>query len=143
VLKLPMVKLVSVSETAAAPKTTEPASAPAAEPPERVRPSPEPEQQAAHRAEPARRPERSSPPRAAAPARQAPSAGTGYLRLNSRPWAEVTIDGKPAGATPLLNVELAAGAHTVTLSNPQFGLKKSVKLQIVAGETLTKVVDLQ
>ena len=65
------------------------------------------------------------------------------MRLNSRPWAEVTIDGKHIGPTPLLNVALRAGSHTVQLENPQFGLKKTVKIQIEAGETKTQVIDLQ
>jgi len=73
----------------------------------------------------------------------AAKSGTGVLRLNSRPWSEVSIDGKPAGNTPLMNHTLPAGAHTIRLVNPQFKLEKTIKVQIVAGKTLTKVVDLQ
>jgi eukaryotic-like serine/threonine-protein kinase len=69
--------------------------------------------------------------------------GSGVLRLNSRPWAEVSIDGKRVGNTPLTNHPLPAGAHTVRLVNPQFGLKKTLKIEIEPGQTLTQVVDLE
>ena len=67
----------------------------------------------------------------------------GVLRINSRPWSQVSIDGRPVGNTPQTTLQLRAGLHTVRLVNPDFGLKKSIKLRIAAGETLTKVVDLQ
>ena len=70
-------------------------------------------------------------------------AGSGLLRINARPWATVTIDGKQIGITPQIDVKLSAGAHTVRLENPQFGLSKTLKVRIAANETLTKVVDLQ
>ena len=78
-----------------------------------------------------------------APAAPAPPRGSGVLRINSRPWAEVSIDGRAVGNTPLMNLTLSAGAHRVRLRNPQFGLEKTIKVQIVAGDVVTKVVDLQ
>lgn len=41
--------------------------------------------------------------------------GKGWLSLNSNPWAEVTIDGKMVGSTPLRSHELTAGTHRVRL----------------------------
>jgi serine/threonine protein kinase len=83
---------------------------------------------------------RPEPPAAkSSPARTAP----GLLRLNSRPWSQVSIDGKPVGNTPLMNLSLPAGTHSVRMVNPQFGLTKTIKLQIQPGQTLTKVIDLQ
>jgi serine/threonine protein kinase len=70
-------------------------------------------------------------------------AGSGLLRINARPWATVTIDGRPIGNTPQIDVKLSAGAHTVRLENPQFGLSKTLKVRIAANETLTKVIDLR
>jgi serine/threonine protein kinase len=70
-------------------------------------------------------------------------ASAGMLRINSRPWAELTIDGRPAGNTPQMNLQLPAGSHTVKLTNPQFGLTKTIKIQIQPGQTVTKVVSLQ
>jgi serine/threonine-protein kinase len=78
-------------------------------------------------------------PRAAAAAE---SGKTGTLRLNSRPWAQVTLDGKPIGNTPQQNLQLSAGKHKLQLSNPQLGLAKSVTINIKAGETQTQVVNL-
>jgi serine/threonine protein kinase len=81
------------------------------------------------------------PPPVAAPAPVA-SAGSGVLRINSRPWSQLTIDGRPAGNTPQMNLQLPAGKHTLRLTNPQFGLSKTLKIQITSGQTLTKVVTL-
>ena len=41
-----------------------------------------------------------------------------------------------------MNIKLRAGTHTVTLTNPEFGLKKSLTVQIKDGETVTRVVQL-
>ncbi len=43
------------------------------------------------------------------------------VNINARPWADVTIDGKPAGQTPLANVSLTIGPHEITFQHPQFG----------------------
>ena len=53
---------------------------------------------------------------AAAPA--AAPTGFGTLNLQSSPWANVTVDGKSVGETPLVGLRLAAGRHRVTLANP-------------------------
>ena len=45
----------------------------------------------------------------------------GLLNVNARPWADVLIDGEPAGQTPLSSVPLAVGPHQVTFRHPQFG----------------------
>lgn len=76
----------------------------------------------------------------AAPA--ADSGRTGTLRLNSRPWAQVLVDGRPVGNTPQPNLQLSAGKHKIQLSNPQLGLHKSVTVTIKAGEIATQVVNL-
>ncbi|MEP7118426.1 MAG: PEGA domain-containing protein [Acidobacteriota bacterium] len=47
-----------------------------------------------------------------------PTAG---LSVNALPWATVTIDGRPYGDTPVANVALPIGAHTVTLRHPTLG----------------------
>jgi hypothetical protein len=41
--------------------------------------------------------------------------------INARPWADVTIDGTPAGQTPLANVSLPIGPHEITFRHPQLG----------------------
>jgi eukaryotic-like serine/threonine-protein kinase len=47
-----------------------------------------------------------------APAAREP--GRGFLRINAAPWANITIDGKAYGATPIARpIELKAGSHVV------------------------------
>lgn len=70
------------------------------------------------------------------------ASGTGVLRINSRPWSTVTVDGKRVGNTPLLNLKLSAGRHTVKLVNSQMGLSKTIKVTIKSGETTTQVLNL-
>ena len=40
------------------------------------------------------------------------------------PWASVTIDGTPAGDTPLANLSIPIGTHEIVFSHPQFGTQK-------------------
>jgi len=69
------------------------------------------------------------------------AGGTGVLRINSRPWSRVYVDGRLLGNTPQTQLVLGAGRHTVTLVNPEFGFERVLPVQIKAGETLTKIVD--
>jgi hypothetical protein len=48
-------------------------------------------------------------------------APSGTLHLNARPWAQVWIDGRRAGDTPLGNVTLPIGEHEVVLRHPDLG----------------------
>lgn len=82
-------------------------------------------------------------PRAPEKARDKEPAGTGLLRINSRPWSTVSVDGRPVGNTPQIDIKLSAGTHTVRLENPEFKLTKTLKVRITANETVTKVVDLR
>jgi serine/threonine protein kinase len=66
----------------------------------------------------------------------------GRLRINTRPWSEVSVDGKRIGNTPQMNIELKPGKHTVLLVNEQFSIRKTISVDIVPGETTTKVIDL-
>ena len=67
---------------------------------------------------------------------------SGTLRINSRPWSSVTVDGHPVGNTPVLDLRVAAGAHVVELHNPQLGLKKKLNVRVRPGQTVTRVVRL-
>ena len=69
-------------------------------------------------------------------------ADKGTLRVNSRPWSRVYIDGRLVGNTPQMQLSLAPGWHTVTLVNPDFGLQKVVTIRVKPGELVTKIVDL-
>jgi serine/threonine-protein kinase len=73
-------------------------------------------------------------PLAAAPARteavaaraasEAP-AGRGELYVNAAPWAQVAVDGRVVGETPV-RLQIAAGAHSVRVVHPRFGARERV-----------------
>jgi hypothetical protein len=44
----------------------------------------------------------------------------GHLSINAMPWADVLIDGKAVGQTPLANLSVAIGEHEIVFRNPQF-----------------------
>jgi serine/threonine-protein kinase len=45
----------------------------------------------------------------------------GSLSVNAKPWAEVWLDGKPLGDTPIGNFSTSIGQHELVLRHPQFG----------------------
>ena len=48
----------------------------------------------------------------------------GTVNLNASPWAEVWIDGKKAGDTPLAGLQLPLGTQELTFRHPQHGERK-------------------
>ncbi len=52
----------------------------------------------------------------------------GVVNLNALPWAEVWIDGRQVGETPLGNVKLPIGEHEAVFRNPQFGERRQTFL---------------
>jgi hypothetical protein len=48
----------------------------------------------------------------------------GKLSVNAAPWAEVSIDGRPAGTTPLGNLTVPIGSHEVLWRHPQLGERR-------------------
>jgi hypothetical protein len=49
------------------------------------------------------------------------TAPLGKLSVNAVPWADVEIDGKAAGQTPLANLSVAVGQHEIVFHHPQLG----------------------
>jgi eukaryotic-like serine/threonine-protein kinase len=41
--------------------------------------------------------------------------------VNALPWADVWLDGRHIGETPLANVKASAGAHELLLRHPELG----------------------
>ncbi len=72
-----------------------------------------------------------------------PSEEGGFLTLDTYPWTKVSEGGKVYGNTPLVHFALSAGSHTLTLENPDQGLKQTTTITIKAGETVTKRLGLQ
>jgi hypothetical protein len=73
----------------------------------------------------------------------ASSAALGTLRINSRPWSEVYLDGRLIGNTPQMAVRVPVGRHTVRLSNAELGMSKTIHVQVAAGELVTRVESLE
>jgi eukaryotic-like serine/threonine-protein kinase len=50
----------------------------------------------------------------------------GLLSINAVPWAEVLLDGKPLGTTPLANLSVPIGTHEIVFKHPQFGERRQI-----------------
>jgi hypothetical protein len=50
----------------------------------------------------------------------------GTLSINAAPWADVTVDGRPVGSTPIGNLSVAVGPHDVVWRHPQLGERRQV-----------------
>jgi hypothetical protein len=48
----------------------------------------------------------------------------GRISVNAEPWAQVSIDDKAIGDTPLANVSVSLGDHQVVFRHPQFGERR-------------------
>jgi hypothetical protein len=54
-------------------------------------------------------------------ARVRPDWPMGTIAINAAPWANVTLDGKDLGETPVGNTSVAIGTHEVIFRHPQLG----------------------
>jgi hypothetical protein len=59
----------------------------------------------------------------------------GRVSINAVPWADVWIDGNPAGQTPLANVSIPIGEHQITFRHPQLGEQRQTALVKADGIT--------
>jgi hypothetical protein len=67
---------------------------------------------------------------------------TARVQLNAVPWAEVTVDGTSVGETPLGNVPMSIGAHTLVFRHPQLG--EQTRNVVVTAQGATRIsVDLR
>jgi hypothetical protein len=138
VLQLPTAELVAAAAPSSKPK------------PERAEPrEPREHRESTASAEPrVHKPRAENPePVAMAPVREpaAPKGGGGaggMLRLNSRPWSQVYVDGRLVGNTPQMGLPLSAGNHSIRLVNAQMGLTKTFSISVKTGQMVTKVVNL-
>jgi serine/threonine-protein kinase len=105
----PIADLASASTTAHAPPAEPEPAAPPPPPPPPPEPAAEPKDAGVRRA----------PPKAKVAEVAAPAAvGSAKLSFGAKPYALIFLDGKPLGATPLLDVEVSAGPHHVKLISP-------------------------
>jgi hypothetical protein len=80
-------------------------------------------------------PQRSRPATAAVSADRAP----GFLTVDSRPTASISIDGRALGQVPLYRVELAPGSYRM-VAKLEDGRTKTVQIVIRSGEDVRKRV---
>ena len=48
----------------------------------------------------------------------------GRISVNAEPWAEVWIDDRPMGETPLANLEIPVGEHEIVFRHPELGERR-------------------
>jgi serine/threonine-protein kinase len=65
------------------------------------------------------------------------------LKINSLPSSSVVLDGKPIGVTPLPHVTVTPGTHTIMFVNSEESLKKTITVEVKAGETKAAVAKLR
>jgi hypothetical protein len=66
----------------------------------------------------------------------------GVVNLNASPWAEVWIDGKRVGETPIGNLAVPIGPHEVVFRHPQFGEKRHA-VSVALGAPVRVSVDMK
>ena len=66
----------------------------------------------------------------------------GVVNLNAAPWAEVWIDGRRVGDTPIGNLSVAIGPHEVVFKHPQFG-EKHHAISVTLGTPVRLSVDMK
>jgi len=71
-----------------------------------------------------------------------PPLPTGAANLNATPWAEVWIDGKKIGETPLGGVPLKIGTHEVQFRHPELG-NQTRTLVVTTGTAARLSVDMK
>jgi serine/threonine-protein kinase len=65
------------------------------------------------------------------------SPPNGRLNINAVPWAEVLVDGKLVGETPIGNLSVTLGEHEIVFRHPQLGeVRRSA---VVRADGLTRV----
>ena len=69
-----------------------------------------------------------------APQPAASTSKKGILDFETDPATTVSLDGRRLGTTPLRNVDVSAGTHTLELQSPQFGFVKTLELSVRAGD---------
>jgi len=60
-------------------------------------------------------------------------APNGTIFVNASPWADVNVDGRSIGVTPLGDVAVAVGTHEIVWRHPQLGEKR--KTVVVGAQT--------
>jgi len=76
------------------------------------------------------------------PHRIEPALPSGVANLNATPWAEVWIDGRKVGETPLGRVQLTIGSHEIQFRHPELG-DQTRTLVVTTGAVALLSVDMK
>ncbi|MGC4067128.1 MAG: serine/threonine-protein kinase [Polyangiaceae bacterium] len=68
---------------------------------------------------------------------------TGYLTIDSTPWANVSLRGQSLGQTPIIRLSLPAGTHVLSLRNPELGLETTYTVNVLANQTVVRRIGLR
>lgn len=71
------------------------------------------------------------------------ASGPGTLQVVVLPWADVSVDGKPMGTTPIAPIQLPPGPHSVALRNAELGASRSFSVVIKPGQPTLLRIDLR
>ncbi len=66
----------------------------------------------------------------------------GAMAFNATPWAEVWVDGRQVGETPLANISVPIGSHEVLFRHPELG-EKHVRTLVTANAPARVSVDMR
>ncbi|MCB9618427.1 MAG: protein kinase [Sandaracinus sp.] len=66
----------------------------------------------------------------------------GEITVHATPWAEVSLDGRPLGTTPIRRTSIGAGAHVLVFENPPLGRSLRVPVRVEPGQSLRILADL-
>ena len=66
----------------------------------------------------------------------------GVVNLNASPWAEVWIDGRRVGETPIGNLAVSIGPHEIVFKHPQLGEKRQA-ISVTLGGPVRLSVDMK
>ena len=67
----------------------------------------------------------------------------GFLTIFTTPWANIYIDNKDYGDTPVFKLKLPPGKHNVHLYSPQTGIERKFEVEIKSGKTLLKKISME
>lgn len=63
------------------------------------------------------------------------SGDPAFLTINSMPWANIYINGKLIGSTPISKHKLPAGSYKIQFKNPKAKIDKTIPVELKSGET--------
>ncbi len=61
----------------------------------------------------------------------------GRVNINAHPWAEVWVDGKKAGDTPIANLQVLLGTRVFVFKHPQYGERRVTETIRASGAALS------